>query len=669
MYARKLCWGACRPCAGACGVHIRSHWCCTYAAGTDIGIWNERSWGTTDYVTKLRSSLDHAGMADTQIALPDDGSGGLVESVVSAAETNATFNAAIGPIGVHYPCDHPMQRVYASGHKYWASEDYSTVADWAGAGCWGRELVRNFVRLNATSTIAWSLIWSVYEGLPYYGNGLMYAFEPWSGHYEVNSPIWTSAHWCQFTQPGWRILPVGSAAVAAGGSGALPLGGHYVTLVPADSMSEVTIVVETLEGKCLRCPGTSTQAQTLQIKLMGGLPSTKPLRLWTTNQTHQFKSMGAITPTSGTITLEVAPDSMYTLTTLEIGAHGAHDTPPPSAPFPLPYMEDFNSYANDTLARYFSDQGGSFSVFRDPGNASNGVLRQVVVDDPGANGWIRNPLPVSLIGGINASNYTVRVTARVVSPDSVTDSVGPVSLSRCISGKQSQQWVGNAPASEYLQNAGNGACLNVDGCGTNVITYDCVTTGGTCCGPECYDGLKWVYDSTSNTLTSKLRNACLGTSPSAPYSLVAQPCTGSPAQQWRVSATDHTILHTEDGLCLDAATPPTAVFVSACAFINDITAYTGGICLQVSASGNFSLTSGGSAGKVLASGPTPRGTSVLNWTFLELAWAGSGRVHASIDGTVVATTEAGTSSGTGFASVGSGWHIAEFDDFSLSTQG
>jgi hypothetical protein len=30
---------------------------------------------------------------------------------------------------------------------------------------------------------AWSTIWSVYPSWPYFGNGLMYAFSPWSGHY------------------------------------------------------------------------------------------------------------------------------------------------------------------------------------------------------------------------------------------------------------------------------------------------------------------------------------------------------------------------------------------------------------------------------------------------------------------------------------------------------
>ena len=36
------------------------------------------------------------------------------------------------------------------------------MGDWEGAACWGRLLNQNFVRMNQTSTISWSLIWSVY---------------------------------------------------------------------------------------------------------------------------------------------------------------------------------------------------------------------------------------------------------------------------------------------------------------------------------------------------------------------------------------------------------------------------------------------------------------------------------------------------------------------------
>ena len=134
------------------------------------------------------------------------------------------------------------------GWRYWASEDYSTVADWAGAGCWGRLLNENFVRMNMTSTVAWSAVWGVYDGLICANNSLMYAPQPWSASYTVNGPIWATAHttqvrvrrsdmryrmhdrqfllsspassFPQFVKPGWRYL-----SVPGGGSGNLTANG------------------------------------------------------------------------------------------------------------------------------------------------------------------------------------------------------------------------------------------------------------------------------------------------------------------------------------------------------------------------------------------------------------------------------------------------------------
>jgi len=56
-------------------------------------------------------------------------------------------------------------------------------------------LVRAFQCTNSLclcSLIAWNLIASYYDDLPYPGAGLMKANQPWSGYYEVGAAIWAT---------------------------------------------------------------------------------------------------------------------------------------------------------------------------------------------------------------------------------------------------------------------------------------------------------------------------------------------------------------------------------------------------------------------------------------------------------------------------------------------
>ena len=70
-----------------------------------IGIWNERSWGTPEYVVSYRSALDRAGLKDTQLVLPD---GWIIPSVltaINADHNNGAFSHAVPILGSHYPCN------------------------------------------------------------------------------------------------------------------------------------------------------------------------------------------------------------------------------------------------------------------------------------------------------------------------------------------------------------------------------------------------------------------------------------------------------------------------------------------------------------------------------------------------------------------------------------
>ena len=111
------------------------------------------------------------------------------------------------------------------------------------------------------------------------------AWEPWSGNYSVYMTVWTNAHVGQFSEPGWRYL-------GGEGTGLLQKGGSWTAMAPpsdrdcspspedaadraarwgrrrtvpkACSAQDLTIVLEKLEGRSLRCTVPATEAETVQ---------------------------------------------------------------------------------------------------------------------------------------------------------------------------------------------------------------------------------------------------------------------------------------------------------------------------------------------------------------------------------------------------------------------
>ncbi|XP_071482497.1 galactocerebrosidase-like isoform X1 [Diadema antillarum] len=376
-----------------------------------IGIWNERTY-SIPYIKLLRKTLDSSGFRDTQI-VASDGKFEISYDVLRDAE----LASAVSILGFHYPGTYVTKYTLETGKMLWSSEDYSTFNDAVGTGCWARILNQNYVNGNMTSTISWNLIASYYEALPFDRDGLMTAVQPWSGYYVVEGPIWISAHTTQFTLPGWKYYKHGS------GAGHFDQGGSYVSLTDGKNL---TIVIETMthdHSKCIRpsLPPYDVKAQTASFILKGQFASIKSLNVFYSkpgfggaNSTY-FVKKDPIQVVGGQFQLNLEPDEIYTLTTSPLGKKGSYDAPPPPAPFPVPYYDDFDVYPLYSEAAYFADQSGCFEI-RDSGNTTRGNVMQQVATSYPVNWCTDAHTPISYVGNHLWHNVSFSVDANISSP-------------------------------------------------------------------------------------------------------------------------------------------------------------------------------------------------------------------------------------------------------------
>ncbi|NP_998276.2 galactocerebrosidase precursor [Danio rerio] len=344
-----------------------------------IGIWNEKSFNVK-YIKLLRYLLDKRGLEKVKIIASDD----LWEPITSAVFADKELYDAIEVLGVHYPGTKTVPRALKTGKKLWSSEDYSTFNDNVGGGCWARILNQNYVNGKMTATISWNLVASYYENLPFGRDGIMTANEPWSGNYVVESPVWTTAHTTQFTEPGWTYLQT---------VGHFTHGGSYVALT--DQRGNLSIITETMthdHSVCIRPPlrPYNVTVQNVTFNLKGTFAFISQLDVWhskfdfKTDKTVLFQKLDPVKVIGGSFSIELDVDEIYTFTTITNGQRGTYPDPPPSAPFPKSYRDDFNVSGNFSEAPNFADQTGVFEYFTnltDPGPHVF-TLRQVVTQRP-----------------------------------------------------------------------------------------------------------------------------------------------------------------------------------------------------------------------------------------------------------------------------------------------
>ncbi|KAM6171603.1 galactocerebrosidase [Erethizon dorsatum] len=380
-----------------------------------IGIWNERTFDTS-YIKVLRKMLDSQGLQRVKIVASDN----LWEPISSFMLRDPELLQVVDVIGAHYPGTRVSQHAKLTKKKLWSSEDFSTLNSDVGAGCWGRILNQNYVNGNMTSTIAWNLVASYYEDLPFGRCGLMTAQEPWSGHYVVESPIWVSAHTTQFTQPGWYYLKT---------VGHLEKGGSYVALT--DGLGNLTIIVETMSRKHSKCvrpflPFYNVSAQLATFVLKGSFSEIPELQMWYTklgepSERVLFKQLDSLwlLDGNGTFTLELQEDELLTLTTLPTGRKGSYPLPPKSQPFPRVYKDNFNvDYPFFSEAPNFADQTGVFEYYMNPEDYGEHrfTLRQVLNQRPIT--WAADASsPISIIGDYQWTNLTISCDVYIETPE------------------------------------------------------------------------------------------------------------------------------------------------------------------------------------------------------------------------------------------------------------
>jgi len=405
-----------------------------------IGIWNERSSDAT-YAASLRKTLDDAGFSNTKIVAKDGGADicdamakdpAYAKTVDIIGECTRPFPNPLRRVllpllaltrrplssplsssspftphltaGLHYPSDFEnLTTCHSFGKPVWASEESSSYDDLNGAACWARVINSHYVLAGITSSIMWNLVGAYYHGTNWYASSMLTSVQPWSGHFDTLPVVWASAHVTQFTKVGWNYLNVGS------GSGELAKGGYYTTIVDPKS-SDYTLQIVKISydhSPCTRpkLPPSlaGVEPETATFTLDASMGSTTTLACWKSNFEEEtsvlFEKQPDIKVVDGKFTLDIAIGDFYTVSTVMTATRGAIPTPPASVPqFPLPHVDDFDSYAVSQEAKWWADQIGAWEVHVDDKNASNKVMKQMVPQlpigwsDHGSNG------PMTLIG-------------------------------------------------------------------------------------------------------------------------------------------------------------------------------------------------------------------------------------------------------------------------------
>ncbi len=263
-----------------------------------------------------------------------------------------------------------------------------------------------------------------YSGAKYFPKSLINAQNPWSGYYEADCGIWTSAHFTWFSKNGWRYV---DSACYGDGKEAHAISettNNYMTVTDTETGDYSIIICNDSED---------TRSYTFTLENMEKADA--PIYIWETRgpdegqeyDANYFKNIGTYKPVQAdgkySYSIDVKPYSIVTITTLDKTADtSVYNCSYEDIPLDINYSDDFE-YSDEFLSArgyaplYTTDYGGAFEVAQ---TEDGKVLMQKINMDNKPTDWRYRgtPYPITSLGDDRWSNYSAEIDFKLTDDNS-----------------------------------------------------------------------------------------------------------------------------------------------------------------------------------------------------------------------------------------------------------
>lgn len=345
------------------------------------GIRNEVMY-SIPWIELLRKTLNSAGLSHVKIDAGDQWKPQDQWQIANDIAKDTTLARDVYAINAHVPEDTDFElppAAFKINKLIWSGESHARGGNWKAAAKMASINNRAYILARITRIIYWSLITSYPDYLAAPGSGMMKANTPWSGHYEVQPPLWMYAHINQFARPGWKYVNDGCKYFRQAG--------WSVITLKDTATNNYSIIIETMGAR---------KPHTIHFILNGNF-STKPLAVWESSlKKFLFKRQSDILPGHHEFSITVQPHAIYSLTTTRGQQKGIpQHAIPSSKPFPKVYKDNFDHDSLNHQPPFFISYQGAFEVIKDK-KSNNRYLKQCALKQ-GIN-WFYQPYPSILFG-------------------------------------------------------------------------------------------------------------------------------------------------------------------------------------------------------------------------------------------------------------------------------